>query len=74
MTATDDGDSARAYEYRNGCSPFQPQSILKVFQYKMGRKKKDAEAAFFADFDNDEFSAAADDSAPEPVAPGMFSI
>lgn len=36
----------------------------------MGRKKKDAEAAFFAEFENDEFSAAADDAAPEPIAPG----
>jgi len=40
----------------------------------MGRKKKDAEAAFFADFENDEFSAAAEDSVPEPVVPGMLGI
>lgn len=48
------------------------KSIL--VRLEMGRKKKDAEAAFFAEFENDEFSAAAGDSVPEAVAPGMFSI
>ena len=40
----------------------------------MGRKKKDAEAAFFADFENDEFSAAAEDGVSEPAIPGMMRI
>jgi hypothetical protein len=44
--------------------------------YRMGRKKKDAEAAFFADFENDEFSAEPNGAAPgsqdESVVPGMF--
>ena len=41
----------------------------------MGRKKKDAEAAFFADFENDEVATAAGDvEQEEPVIAGMVHI
>lgn len=41
----------------------------------MGRKKKDAEAAFFADFENDEVATAAGDGEQEePVVAGMVHL
>jgi hypothetical protein len=57
--------------------PFQLAHLNYILHFhRMGRKKKDAEAAFFADFENDDFSTEPHGAAPgsqdEPVVPGMF--
>jgi hypothetical protein len=49
--------------------------VLNYICSRMGRKKKDAEAAFFADFENDEVATAAGDGEQEePVVAGMVNV